>query len=98
MLTDEQIKQIAANFNEKINVPFVPEETEGKLITEAIKMLDDKIAAVAVPLIQSILKERLPTAINEKLDLPFLNEEQEQALITIAINYLIDEIVKTLKR
>lgn len=86
MLTEDQVTEVAAKLNEKVNIPFMSEEAEQGILEKAVSAIDDKLDGVAEELPEPFgeLWENLADGISD--------EEAEQLVgaLTDIINQKVD--------
>ena len=86
MLTEDQVTEVATKLNEKVNIPFMSEETEQGILEKAVNAIDDKLDGIAEDLPEPFgeLWENLADGISD--------EEAEQLVgaLTEVINQKID--------
>ena len=108
-LTREEIMELAQKLNEKIDVPFVSETGEEKILVKIVVKIDtflyDHLPNEFYDLVRSLeggisdqeakrLIKRLAKLANEKIDIPYIPEAMEY----IAIRFLIGIIINAARR
>lgn len=104
-MTEEEVKDLAIRLNEKINVPFIDETGEEKILVKIVFKIDtflyDHLPNEFYDVIRSAdrgisdkeakrLVRRLTKLANEKIDIPYLPEVAEK----IAIKFVIGLVVR----
>ncbi|AHW60293.1 hypothetical protein SAMN05444285_1499 [Draconibacterium orientale] len=108
-MTEAEIKDLAIRLNEKIDVPFINETGEEKILVKVIFKIDtflyDHLPNEFYDLIRSSdqgiskkeakrLVRRLTRLANDKIDIPYLPEVAEH----IAIKFVIGIVVKAARK
>lgn len=108
-MTPEEVKDLAIRLNEKIDVPFISETGEEKILVKVIFKIDtflyDHLPNEFYDLIRSTdhgiskkearrLVRRLTRLANDKIDIPYLPEVAER----IAIKFVIGMVVKAARK
>ncbi|WP_319481886.1 hypothetical protein [uncultured Draconibacterium sp.] len=108
-MSPEEIKDLAVRLNERIDVPFIKESGEEKILVKVILKIDtflyDHLPNEFYDLIRSTdqgiskkeakrLVRRLTRLANDKIDIPYLPEVAEH----IAIKFVIGMVVKAARK
>ncbi|WP_319501403.1 hypothetical protein [uncultured Draconibacterium sp.] len=108
-MTEAEVKDLAIRLNEKIDVPFINETGEEKILVKVIFKIDtflyDHLPNEFYDLIRSTdhgiskkeakrLVRRLTRLANDKIDIPYLPEMAEH----IAIKFVIGMVVKAARK
>ncbi|WP_163321631.1 hypothetical protein [Draconibacterium mangrovi] len=108
-MTEAEVKDLAIRLNEKIDVPFINETGEEKILVKVIFKIDtflyDHLPNEFYDLIRSSdhgiskkeakrLVRRLTRLANDKIDIPYLPEMAEH----IAIKFVIGMVVKAARK
>lgn len=111
-MTDAEIRDLAERLNEKINVPFIRETREEKILIKVVLKIDrflyDHLPNELYDLIRSLdngisdteakrLIKRLTRLANDKIDIPYLPESVERIAIRFIISIIINAARKNLK-
>lgn len=103
-LTEEELNDIANRINGGIDIPFIGEEAEFKLIRRAVEILDNNLYNylpddyyIMIRDIEDgigqaeadVLIDRLSKICNKVIDIPFLDEDSEYHIINAFIRILI---------
>lgn len=104
-LTEEEIRQVAAHLNKKINVPIINETREEKILIKIVMKIDtflyDHLPNEFYDLVRSIDKgiddkeakrliKRLSKLANEKIDIPYVPEFMEYYAIRFVIAIIVN--------
>mmetsp|Transcript_138236 Transcript_138236/g.257984 ORF Transcript_138236/g.257984 Transcript_138236/m.257984 type:complete len:380 (+) Transcript_138236:31-1170(+) len=93
-------KQLATEFNEKLDIPLVAEKTEQWIAEKMIDVMFGVINTVLpdelIDLLQSttpeelaVVRQNLIETVNAKIDIPFRDEEQEKKAITAVVDFFL---------
>lgn len=106
-LTDAEVREIASKLNEHINIPWIGEGREAKILFKIVKKIDQWLYTVLpreyYEILRSlddgiseeeaeVIKIRLAKLINNYVNIPYLTENMEQK----AFEFVLDVIIKAL--
>jgi len=109
LLTDEEIINLANNVNDVINLPFLGEHKEFKIIVKIIHWIDNLLYRLLPNEYYDLLRDikngisedeanliikRLVPVINNNINIPFISEEKEGTLITLILSIIISAMIK----
>ena len=79
MLTEDQVTEVAAKLNEKVNIPFMSEEAEQGILEKAVSAIDDKLDGVAEELPEPFgeLWENLADGISDEVIMSNENDHRK---------------------
>ncbi len=109
MLTPKQLELLASRVNAMVNIPYLNEEQEQKVLVKAVRAVDlflyDQLPNEIYGLIKDAsdgisqeeaerMSKRLAQIANERVNLPYLTEWMEQKIFEMLIGFILNAMVK----
>ena len=109
MLSEEEVGRLAALLNDKVNIPFMSENTEGKILIKLVRRVDSYLYdALPNELYEQIrdsadgiskeeaeeMKKILASRVNDKVNIKYLPESVEQKIFELLFGVLINAMRK----